>query len=213
MMNPNIKVNDYPIGWEWLAKVPLEDFTLLIDLFATMTDNTDTYDFASYKYEAIPGGVHNPVIMVNRKGLANFLDEDQGYSGGIREFGNYVAMKALHIKSEEEYMDRYNEILELTNQPKDMTNMEFLSKLIGDPEIDTWTYRETQEINNLPSLEKLPANVNPYKFLYSSYERIIILLDNKYLEENPNLAKNAPKYQSNGVQIWEEESLEVIILD
>ena len=94
-----------------------------------------------------------------------------------------------------------------------MTNMEFLSKLIGDPEIDTWTYRETQEINNLPSLEKLPANVNPYKFLYSSYERIIILLDNKYLEENPNLAKNAPKYQSNGVQIWKEESLEVIPLD
>ena len=212
-MNPNIKVNGYPIGWEWLAQVPLEDFTLLIDVFATMTDNTDTYDFASYKYKTIPGWVINPVIEVNRKGLAEFLDEDQGYSGGIREFGNYVAMKALHIKSEEEYMDRYNEILELTNQPKDMTNMEFLSKLIGDPEIDTWTYRETQEINNLPSLEKLPANVKPYKFLYSSYERIIILLDNKYLEENPNLAKNAPKYQSNGVQIWEEESLEVIPLD
>ena len=212
-MNTNIKVNGYPIGWEWLDKVPLEDFTLLMDVFATMTDNTDTYDFASYKYKTIPGWVINPVIEVNRKGLAEFLDEDQGYSGGIREFGNYVAMKALHIKSEEEYLDRYNEILELTNQPKDMTNMEFLSKLIGDPEIDTWTYRETQEINNLPSLEKLPANVNPYKFLYSSYERIIILLDNKYLEENPNLAKNAPKYQSNGVQIWEEESLEVIPLD
>lgn len=94
-----------------------------------------------------------------------------------------------------------------------MTNMEFLSKLIGDSAIDTWTSWETQEINNLPSLEKLPANVNPYKFLYLSYEGIIILLDNKSLEENPNLAKNDPKYQSNGVQIWEEESLEVIILD
>lgn len=115
MMNLNIKVNGYPIGWEWLDKVPLEDFTLLIDVFATMTDNTYTYDFASYRHEAILGGVYK-VIRVNRKGLANFLDEDQGYSGGIREFGNYVAMKALHIKSEEEYMDRYNEILELTNQ-------------------------------------------------------------------------------------------------
>ena len=117
-MNTNIKVNGYPIGWEWLDKVPLKDFTLLMDVFATMTDNTDTYDFASYKYKTIPGWVINPVIEVNRKGLAEFLDEDQGYSGGIREFGNYVAMKALHIKSEEEYMDRYNEILELTNQPK-----------------------------------------------------------------------------------------------
>ena len=74
-----------------------------------------------------------------------------------------------------------------------MTNMEFLSKLIGDSAIDTWTSWETQEINNLPSLEKLPANVNPYKFLYSSYQGIIILLDNKSLEENPNLAKNAPE--------------------
>ena len=118
MKKINILRNSYPIGWEWLAKVPLEDFTLLMDVFATMTDNTDTYDFASYKYEAIPRGVPNPVIRVNRKGLANFLDEDQGYSGGIREFGNYVAMKALHIRCEEEYMDRYNEILELTNQPK-----------------------------------------------------------------------------------------------
>ena len=118
MMNPNIKVNGYPIGWEWLAKVPLEDFTLLMDVFATMTDNIHTYDFAPYKYRAIPGSVPNPVIRINRKGLANFLDEDQGYSGGIREFGNYVAMKALHIRCEEEYMDRYNEILELTNQPK-----------------------------------------------------------------------------------------------
>ena len=117
-MNTNIKVNGYPIGWEWLAKVPLEDFTLLINVFATMTDNTDTYDFASYRHEAITGGIPNPVIRINRKGLANFLNEDQGYSGGIREFGNYVAMKALHIKSEEEYMERYNEILELTNQPK-----------------------------------------------------------------------------------------------
>lgn len=70
-----------------------------------------------------------------------------------------------------------------------MTNMEFLSKLIGDSAIDTWTSWETQEINNLQSLEKLPTNVNPYKFLYSSYQGIIILLDNKSLEENPNLAQ------------------------
>lgn len=25
-MEPIITVNDYPIGWEWLANVPLEDF-------------------------------------------------------------------------------------------------------------------------------------------------------------------------------------------
>lgn len=43
-MEPIITVNEYPIGWEWLDKVPLEDFNWLIEIFATMTDNTDTYD-------------------------------------------------------------------------------------------------------------------------------------------------------------------------
>lgn len=45
-MEPIITINEYPIGWEWLDKVPLEDFTWLIEIFATMTDDTDTYDFA-----------------------------------------------------------------------------------------------------------------------------------------------------------------------
>lgn len=45
-MEPIITINEYPIGWEWLDKVPLEDFTWLIEIFATMTDDTDTYDYA-----------------------------------------------------------------------------------------------------------------------------------------------------------------------
>ena len=28
-MEPIITVNEYPIGWEWLDKVPLEDFNWL----------------------------------------------------------------------------------------------------------------------------------------------------------------------------------------
>lgn len=36
-MEPIITVNEYPIGWEWLDKVPLEDFTWLIEIFSTMT--------------------------------------------------------------------------------------------------------------------------------------------------------------------------------
>lgn len=50
-MEPIITINEYPIGWEWLDKVPLEDFTWLIEIFATMTDNTDTYDFATFDKE------------------------------------------------------------------------------------------------------------------------------------------------------------------
>lgn len=47
-MEPIITINGYPIGWEWLDKVPLEDFNWLIEIFSTMTDNTDTYDFVGY---------------------------------------------------------------------------------------------------------------------------------------------------------------------
>lgn len=35
-MKPTITVNQYPIGWEWLDRVPLEDFTWLIEIFSTM---------------------------------------------------------------------------------------------------------------------------------------------------------------------------------
>lgn len=55
-MEPIITVNQYPIGWEWLDRVPLEDFNWLIEIFATLTDNTDTYDFVGYTdSETLPG--------------------------------------------------------------------------------------------------------------------------------------------------------------
>lgn len=76
-MEPIVTINNYPIGWEWLDKVPLEDFTWLIEIFSTMTDNTDTYDFATFDKEATNGEPPYPVIEINRKGLANFLNEDQ----------------------------------------------------------------------------------------------------------------------------------------
>lgn len=48
-MEPIVTINNYPIGWEWLDNVPLEDFNWLIEIFATMTDNTDTYGFVFYE--------------------------------------------------------------------------------------------------------------------------------------------------------------------
>lgn len=38
-MEPIITVNDYPIGWEWLANVPLEDFNWLIDIFNFLNED------------------------------------------------------------------------------------------------------------------------------------------------------------------------------
>lgn len=78
-MEPIITVNEYPIGWEWLDRVPLEDFTWLIEIFSTITDNTDTYDFATFDKEATNGEPPYPVIEIDRKGLAYFMNDDQGY--------------------------------------------------------------------------------------------------------------------------------------
>lgn len=111
-----LTVNNYPIGWEWLANVPLEDFNWLIDIFATMTDNTDTYRFVFYKDSETSSDYQKKVCSVDRIPLANFLNEDQGYEKGISMYGHYIACKCLDISSEREYMNQYTDIRILTNE-------------------------------------------------------------------------------------------------
>lgn len=94
-----------------------------------------------------------------------------------------------------------------------MTNLQFLSNLLKDEALDTWTNAEKQEINNLPSFENLEPDSEPYKFIYDKYTGVIILLNKETLADYPNFTPGKPDYQSNGVQIWKEESLEVIPLD
>lgn len=116
-MKLTITVNQYPIGWEWLDRVPLEDFNWLIEIFSTMTDNTDTYDFVGYTdSETLPG--HQKICSVDKIPLANFLNEDQGYKSGISMYGHYIACKCLDISSEREYMNQYTDIRILTNEIK-----------------------------------------------------------------------------------------------
>lgn len=51
-MNDEILIiNEYPIGWGWLKDVPLIDWEWLIDVFAIMTDDTDTYSYITYAEE------------------------------------------------------------------------------------------------------------------------------------------------------------------
>lgn len=111
-----ITINEYPIGWEWLDRVPLEDFNWLVEVFSTLTDNTNVYEFASYDKLSTDGSSSYSIIEVRRKGLANFLNEDQGYEGGIREYGHYIAAKCLDIKSEEEYMNHITDIRLICNE-------------------------------------------------------------------------------------------------
>lgn len=60
-----------------------------------------------------------PIITVNeihRKGLAYFLNDDQGYESGISMYGHYIACKSLDISSEEEYMDQLTDIKLICNE-------------------------------------------------------------------------------------------------
>lgn len=115
-MEPIITVNEYPIGWEWLDNVPLEDFNWLIEIFTTMTDNTDTYDFANFHKKTTNGEPLFLLIEIERKGLANFLNDDQGYESGISMYGHYIACKSLDISSEEEYMNQFTDIKLICNE-------------------------------------------------------------------------------------------------
>lgn len=87
-MNEILTINNYPIGWSWLKSVPLEDFTWLIEVFSTMTDNIDTYNYCQYN--------NRKLIHVDTKGLAHFLCNDQGYEAGIKEY-----FEIVHIETQE----------------------------------------------------------------------------------------------------------------
>lgn len=63
-----------------------------------------------YGYDA------DPVIEIERKGLANFLNDDQGYESGISMYGHYIVCKSLDISSEEEYMNQLTDIELICNE-------------------------------------------------------------------------------------------------
>lgn len=90
-MKEILTINDYPIGWSWLKSVPLEDFTWLIEVFSTMTNNMDTYNYCQY---------HNQkLIHVNTKGLAHFLCVDEGYEAGIKNYFDSIAIETQELTS------------------------------------------------------------------------------------------------------------------
>lgn len=114
-MNKEILTLDgYPIGWGWLQNVPLKDWEWLIEVFATMTDNDDTYSYIAYEEEE--GAKLTKITNVRTIGLAKFLYEDQGYYMGIRYYGYYLIAKSMGIKSEKEFVERYREILSIINE-------------------------------------------------------------------------------------------------
>lgn len=124
--NQLIKLCDHPEWFNYMLTIwdnnPEEPHTAIrnylshVQLFATMTDNTDTYRFVFYEDSETSSDYQKKVCSVDRIPLANFLNEDQGYEKGISMYGHYIACKCLDISSEREYMNQYTDIRILTNE-------------------------------------------------------------------------------------------------
>lgn len=76
----------------------------------------DHVPFATFDKEITNGEPPYPVIEIERKGLANFLNDDQGYESGISMYGHYIVCKSLDISSEEEYMNQLTDIELICNE-------------------------------------------------------------------------------------------------
>lgn len=111
-MNDEIlTINDYPIGWGWLKDVPLQDWEWLIDVFAIMTDNTDTYSYITYAEE--DGAKLTDVTYVRTVGLAKFLYDDQGYLAGIQEY-----FETIHLECQEISFNRGGTVIQKQGIPE-----------------------------------------------------------------------------------------------
>lgn len=125
-MEPIITVNEYPIGWEWLDRVPLEDFTWLIEIFSTITDNTDTYDYSPSQVEAILFGIlqltpeHQDIIVIDlKKQLKSFIqDKDQAEEMITQYTCYYNAIKRWESNHKETEILHQLEISNLLEQLK-----------------------------------------------------------------------------------------------
>lgn len=134
-MKPIITVNQYPIGWEWLDRVPLEDFNWLIEIFSTMTDNTDTYDFVGYTdSETLPG---------HTKEYTEGFTEEMVIPYRTEELNPYLRYPNQEINNNHLHSEHIRlQIREMLQIPlSDITIIDIMKKkdLIYIPHQDTWT--------------------------------------------------------------------------
>lgn len=74
-----------------------------------------------HSLEKHPGKAYQELVdqvenEIDRKGLAYFMNDDQGYEPGISMYGHYIACKSLDISSEDEYMNQLTDIELICNE-------------------------------------------------------------------------------------------------
>ena len=63
--------------------------------------------------------------------------------------------------------------------------MQILSSLLQDSSLDTWTQAETDQINNLPSLNHYTTGTPNERFIYDEDESLICYVDQDPIFETP----------------------------
>jgi hypothetical protein len=107
--------NQYPIGWEWVANIPINQILFFYELMATVTDNTDIYRSLQCEREASYSQEITLIYSADRIELAKFLNNDQGYEEGIKYHIKWIlATNVLHCTNMDEYMANINEIERLS---------------------------------------------------------------------------------------------------
>ena len=91
-------------GWEWLHKIPEEDFNWLLPVFVNAT-NTDVYDYQ----DPIKNGT------IDRLGLANFLYNNLGSDLGILYHKNYRITK-IKAQPYEKFIKELESTLKITER-------------------------------------------------------------------------------------------------
>lgn len=105
----------YPIGWDWLEQIPLQDFLWLVEIFEDRdldhlerASEKSIYDYLHIDYEL------DLVLAVNRIFLAEYLNL-LGYKKGIKYYAIYLVAKSKGWTSEGEILTHYPEIKEIIN--------------------------------------------------------------------------------------------------
>lgn len=82
-MEGMIRVKEQGMGWEWLERVGVEEFSWVMEILCRISDKIDSYEFGRLDKEGRNGEGGYGVMEMNRKGLGQLMKDDEGYEGGI----------------------------------------------------------------------------------------------------------------------------------
>lgn len=129
--------NQYPIGWEWIANIPLSQMKFFYDLMATVTDNTDIYSsLQCERMESYPYLI-TKILCVDRIKLAQFLNDDQYFDYNVDEL-DMVLYGATIIQEQEKYkpliMQKFQHYKDNFDEEEHAEEIDYYLNFLEEPE-------------------------------------------------------------------------------